>query len=173
MAERLGAVEFKGNPLTLIGNEVKVGDKAPDFEVIDNGLSPAKLSAYSGKVVVISSVPSLDTPVCDMETREFNKRAGTLGDDVAMLTISMDLPFAQARWCGAAGISHVTTLSDYRDAKFGMIYGLLIKELHLLARAVIVVDRKGTVRYIELVKEVTNEPNYDAALNAVNKCLAD
>jgi thioredoxin-dependent peroxiredoxin len=173
MAKRSGAVEFKGNPLTLIGNEVKVGDKAPDFEVIDNNLSPAKLSAYSGKVVVISSVPSLDTPVCDMETREFNKRAGNLGGDVAMLTISMDLPFAQARWCGAAGVSHVTTLSDYRGAKFGMAYGLLIKELYLLARAVIVVDRKGIVRYVELVKEVANEPNYDAALAAVSKCLGD
>jgi thioredoxin-dependent peroxiredoxin len=172
MAERSGAVTFQGNPLTLVGNEVKAGDKAPDFEVLDNGLSPVKLSAYSGKVVVITSVPSLDTPVCDMETREFNKRAGKLGDDVVMLTISMDLPFAQARWCGAAGISHVTTLSDYRDANFGMTYGLLIKELRLLARAVLVVDRKGTVRYVELVKEITNEPNYDAALNAVNQCLS-
>ena len=172
MAERSGAVEFKGNPLTLIGNEVKVGDKAPDFEVLDNNLSPVKLSAYAGKVVVISSVPSLDTPVCDMETREFNKRAGKLGDGVAMLTISMDLPFAQARWCGAAGVSHVTTLSDYRDANFGMTYGLLIRELRLLARAVLVVDRKGTIRYMELVKEVTNEPNYDAALDAVSRCLA-
>jgi thiol peroxidase len=171
MAERTGAVTFQGNPLTLIGNEVKVGDKAPDFEVLDNGLSPAKLSAYNGKVVVISSVPSLDTPVCDMETREFNKRAGQLGDGVAMLTISMDLPFAQARWCGAAGVTHVTTLSDYKDANFGMTYGLLIKELRLLARAVLVVDRKGTVRYAELVKEITHEPNYDAALNAVKECL--
>jgi len=171
MTESLGAVEFKGNPLTLIGNEVKVGDRAPDFEVLDNNLTSAKLSAYSGKVLVISSVPSLDTPVCDMETREFNKRAEKLGDEVAMLTISMDLPFAQARWCGAAGISRVITLSDYRDANFGMTYGLLIKELRLLARAVLVVDRKGIVRYVELVKEVTSEPNYDAALDAVNQCL--
>jgi thioredoxin-dependent peroxiredoxin len=173
MSERSGAVEFQGNPLTLIGNEVKIGDKAPNFEVLDNALSPAALSSYAGKVIVISSVPSLDTPVCDVETREFNKRAAKLGDGVAMLTISMDLPFAQSRWCGAAGISHVTTLSDYRDANFGMSYGLLIKELRLLARAVLVVDRKGTIRYLELVKEITQEPNYDAALNAVNQCMAD
>ena len=172
MAERPGAVTMRGNPLTLVGNEVKAGDKAPDFEVIDNGLSPVKLSSYLGKVVVISSVPSLDTPVCDMETRRFNQEAGTLGENVVVLTISMDLPFAQKRWCGAAGVTHVVTLSDHRDASFGMTYGMLIKELRLLARAVFVVDKGGIVRHRELVKEIANEPNYDAALEAVNRCLA-
>lgn len=171
MAERSGAVTLHGNPLTLTGNEVNVGDKAPEFEVIDNNLSPVRFSSFKGKVAVISSVPSLDTPVCDMETRRFNKEAENLGDDVAILTISMDLPFAQKRWCGAAGVSKVVTLSDHRDANFGTSYGLLIKELRLLARAVLVVDRNGVVRYSELVKETSKEPDYDAALEAVKACL--
>ena len=172
MAERSGAITFQGNPLTLVGNEVKAGQKAPDFEVLDNGLSPVKLSSFAGKVVVISSVPSLDTPVCDLETRRFNDEAGQLGGDVVILTVSMDLPFAQKRWCGAAGVTHVKTMSDHRDAAFGMAYGVLIKELRLLARAVFVVDKAGTLRYVELVKEVTHEPDYDAALKAVQDCLA-
>ncbi|NTV42887.1 MAG: thiol peroxidase [Syntrophobacteraceae bacterium] len=172
MAERSGAITFQGNPLTLVGNEVKAGQKAPDFEVLDNGLSPVKLSSFAGKVVVISSVPSLDTPVCDLETRRFNDEAGQLGGDVVILTVSMDLPFAQKRWCGAAGVTHVKTMSDHRDAAFGMAYGVLIKELRLLARAVFVVDKAGTLRYVELVKELTHEPDYDAALKAVQDCLA-
>ncbi len=171
MTERSGAVTFQGNPLTLLGNEVRPGDKAPDFAALDNSLAPVNLSSYSGKVLVLSSVPSLDTPVCDMETRRFNSEAASLGSDVVILTISMDLPFAQKRWCGAAGVSHVTTLSDHKDASFGMNYGVLIKELRLLARAVFVVDRGGTVRYVELVKEITHEPDYDAALKAVAECL--
>lgn len=171
MTERSGAVTFQGNPLTLLGNEVRPGDKAPDFAALDNSLAPVNLSSYSGKVLVLSSVPSLDTPVCDMETRRFNSEAAGLGSDVVILTISMDLPFAQKRWCGAAGVSHVTTLSDHKDASFGMNYGVLIKELRLLARAVFVVDRSGTVRYVELVKEITHEPDYDAALKAVAECL--
>jgi thiol peroxidase len=173
MTERPGAVTMRGNPLTLVGYEVKTGDKAPDFEVIDNGLSPVRLSSYLGRVVVNSSVPSLDTPVCDMETRRFNQEAGTLGEKVVVLTISMDLPFAQKRWCGAAGATHVVTLSDHRDASFGMSYGMLIKELRLLARAVFVVDKRGIVRHLELVEEIANEPNYDAALEAVNRCLGE
>lgn len=171
MAERPGAVTFQGNPLTLLGQEVKVGDKAPEFEVLDNGLAPVKLSSYQGKIVILSSVPSLDTPVCDLETRRFNDEAARLSDDVVVLTISMDLPFAQKRWCGAAGVTRVTTLSDHKDAAFGMAYGVLIKELRLLSRAVFVVDRQGTVRYLELVKEITHEPDYDAALAAVKACL--
>jgi thiol peroxidase len=163
---------MRGQPLTLAGNEIKQGDRAPDFEVIDNSLSPVKLSSYAGKIVVIISVPSLDTPVCDLETRRFNKEAGQLSEKVVVLAISMDLPFAQKRWCGAAEVSHVTTLSDHREASFGLAYGLLIKELRLLARAVIVVDPSGTVRYLELVKEISSEPDYDAALRAVNQCLA-
>ena len=171
MAERPGAVTFQGNPLTLLGNEVKVGDKAPNFEVLDNGLAPVSLAKYQGKVVVISAVPSLDTPVCDLETRRFNDEAAKLGSDVVILTVSMDLPFAQARWCGAAGVKHVTTLSDHRDGSFGLAYGVLIKELRLLARAVFVVDRKGVIHYVELVKEMTHEPDYDSALKAVKECV--
>ena len=169
MQEYSGAVTFQGNPLTLVGNEVKVGDSAPDVEVLGNDLSPVKLSFYKGTVCVISVVPSLDTPVCDMQTRKFNEAAGNLGENVAILTISMDLPFAQARWCGAAGVDKVVTLSDHRDAAFGEAYGVLIKELRLLARAIFVVDKDGTVQYIQLVKEVTEEPDYDDVLGAVKK----
>ena len=171
MTERPGLITLKGNPLTLIGKEVQVGGKAPDFTVLDNDLEPIDLSAYAGKVKVISVVPSLDTPVCDAQTRRFNVEAGNLGDDVVILTISMDLPFAQKRWCGAAGVEKVRTLSDYRDASFGEAYGMLIKELRLLARGVLVVDRDDVVRYAKLVKEVTEEPNYDAALSALKGLL--
>jgi len=169
MKERKGIVTIKGSPLTLLGDEVMVGDKAPDFEVIDNELSPVKFSSFLGKICILSSVPSLDTPVCDMETRRFNKEAEHLSSDVAVLTISMDLPFAQKRWCGAAGVDRVQTLSDHRNASFGASYGVLIKELRLLARAVFVVDRGGIIRYRELVKEMTEEPDYDAVLKAVKK----
>ncbi|MGC9968037.1 MAG: thiol peroxidase [Syntrophobacteraceae bacterium] len=164
-------VTMHGNPLALAGNALKVGDKAPDFNVVDNGLAKTGLSSYKGKVVVISAVPSLDTPVCDVETRRFNVEAGKLGDDVAVLTISMDLPFAQKRWCGAAGVSHVTTLSDYMDANFGMAYGVLIKDLRLLARSVFVIDKDMAIRHIEIVSEITKEPDYEACLKAVGACL--
>jgi thioredoxin-dependent peroxiredoxin len=169
MAERLGATTFKGNPLTLLGHEIKVGDQAPDIEALANDLSPVKLSAYRGKTVIVSTVPSLDTAVCDMETRRFNKEAAGLGNDVAILTVSMDLPFAQGRWCGAAGIDKVKTLSDHRDAAFGNGFGVLIKELRLLARAIFVIDKQGVVRYIQLVKEMTTEPNYDEVITAAKK----
>jgi thiol peroxidase len=171
MKERAGVITMKGNPLTLMGKELKVGDHAPDFEVLDNDLTPVRLSSFKGKVCVVSAVPSLDTPVCDMETRRFNEEAGTLSSDVRILTISMDLPFAQKRWCGAAGVDKVITLSDHRDGSFGTTFGVLIKELRLLGRAVFVLDRKGTIRYIQIVKEVTDEPDYDAVLEAVNKLL--
>jgi thiol peroxidase len=171
MKERAGLITMKGSPLTLIGNELKVGDAAPEFEALDNDLSPVKLSSFRGKVLVISSVPSLDTPVCDAETRRFDAEAGSLGSDVRMLTLSMDLPFAQKRWHAAAGVDQVTTLSDHRDAAFGKAYGVLIKELRLLARAVFVVDPVGTIRYIQLVKEVTEEPDYNAILDAVKKVI--
>ncbi len=164
-------VTMKGKPITLVGNALKVGDSAPDFNVVDNSLAKTGLSSYKGKVVVISSVPSLDTPVCDVETRRFNVEAGKLGDDVAVLTISMDLPFAQKRWCGAAGVTHVTTLSDYMDANFGLAYGVLIKDLRLLARAVFVIDRDNTIRHIEIVSETSKEPDYEACLKAVGACL--
>jgi thiol peroxidase len=169
MKERTGMITMKGNPLTIVGNEVKVGDEAPDFEVLSNDLSPVRLSSLRGKVCIISSVPSLDTPVCDTETRRFNEEAQKLSSDVALLTISMDLPFAQKRWCGAAGVTRVQTLSDHRDASFGTAYGVLIKELRLLARAVFVVDRNGVVQYVQLVKEITQEPDYEAVLAAVSK----
>lgn len=164
-------VTMRGNPLALEGPELRVGDKAPEFKVIDNNLAPVGLSDFKGKVVVLSSVPSLDTPVCDVETRRFNVEAGKLGPDVAVLTISMDLPFAQKRWCGAAGVSHVTTLSDHRDANFGLSYGVLIKDLRLLARAVFVVDQSNTIRHIDLVGDITNEPDYESCLKAVGNCL--
>jgi len=169
MKERAGFITMRGNPLTLTGNEVKVGEMAPDFVLLDNNLSPVKFSSFRGKTCILSSVPSLDTPVCDMETRKFNEEAARLGSDVAILTISMDLPFAQKRWCAAAGVDKVQTFSDHRDASFGIAYGVLIKELRLLARAVFVVDRKGIIQNIQLVKEVTNEPDYAAVLNALKK----
>ena len=168
MIERAGIITMKGNPLTIAGKELKVGDIAPDFEVLDNDLAPVKFSSFRGKIYVISSVPSLDTPVCDMETRRFNEEAGKLGADIRILTISMDLPFAQKRWCGAAGVDKVITLSDHRDASFGMAYGALIKELRLLARIVFVVDGEGVIRNIQVVKEQTEEPDYDSVLEAVN-----
>jgi len=171
MQERTGIITMKGNPLTLLGPELKLGDKAPDFEVLDNNLKPVSLAAYQGKVCVIVSVPSLDTPVCDLETRRFNQETAELGQDVAILTISMDLPFAQKRWCGAAGVDKVVTLSDHRQASFGAAYGALIKELRLLARMVFVVDRKGVIRYIQVVKEVGQEPEYASALEAVKKLI--
>jgi thiol peroxidase len=136
---------------------------------LNNELKPVALSDYKGKVVVISSVPSLDTPTCDMQTRRFNSEAANMGDDVVILTVSMDLPFAQSRWCGAAGVEQVITLSDHREAAFGEAYGLLIKELRLLGRAVLVLDRQGVVRYSQLVKEVSEEPDYEAALAAVKE----
>ena len=167
MIERTGVVTIHGNPLTLVGEAVKVGAPAPDVELLDNDLKPVRLSTYRGKTLVIASVPSLDTPVCDLETRRFNDEAANLGADVEMVTVSMDLPFAQKRWCGAAGVKRLRTLSDHRDAAFGLAYGVLIKELRLLARAVFIVDREGTVRYEQLVKEVANEPDYDAVLQAL------
>ena len=169
MDERTGIITMRGNPLILVGNQVKVGDAAPDFVVIDNNLAPVKFSSYRGKTCIISSVPSLDTPVCDTETRKFNEDASRLGSKISILTISMDLPFAQKRWCGAAGVEKVQTLSDHRDASFGTAYGVLIKELRLLARAIFLVDQKGMIRYIQLVKEVTTEPDYQALWDALKK----
>ena len=169
MKERTGIIMMKGNPLTLLGNEVNVGEGAPDFIALDPNLTPIKLSSYRNKICVISSVPSLDTPVCDMETRKFNEEASKLGDRIQILTISMDLPFAQKRWCGAAGVSKIQTLSDHRDAQFGLAYGVLIKELRLLARAVFLLDQKGILRYTQLVKETTNEPNYEEIWGELKK----
>jgi thiol peroxidase len=171
MEERSGIVTMKGNPLVLLGKEVKSGDTAPDAELVSNDLSSVKLSSYRGKVCIISAVPSLDTPVCDMETRRFNTEAAGLGDDVVILTISTDLPFAQKRWCGAAGVDKVVTLSDHRTVEFGEAYGVLIKGLRLLTRAVFVVDKGGVVQHVEIVKEVAEEPDYAAVIDAVKKLV--
>ena len=171
MEERKGAVTFKGGPLTLIGPEPKVGQAGPDCELVGNDLSTVRLSDFAGKVRVIASVPSLDTPVCDTETRRFNVAAGELPADVKVLTVSMDLPVAQARWCGAAGVDNVVTLSDHRAAAFGAAYGVLIKSLRLLARAVFVLDAEGIIRYLQLVGETSDEPDYDAALKAVKALI--
>jgi thiol peroxidase len=167
MEERKDIITMKGQPLTLVGKEVKVGEQAPDFEVLANDLSAVNLASYKDKVCIISSVPSLDTSVCDTMTRRFNQEAVNLGSDVVVLTISMDLPFAQKRWCGAADVKNVQTLSDHRDASFGTAFGVLIKELRLLGRAVFVVDKEGIVRYLQIVSELTNEPDYEAVLQAV------
>ena len=171
MAERTGLVTMKGNPVTLVGDEVGVGQPAPEVELVANDLSAVKLSSFRGKVCILTSVPSLDTPVCDIETRRFNEEAHALGDGVVVVAVSMDLPFAQARWCGAAGAQNVQTLSDHRAATFGTSYGVLIKGLRLLARAVFVLDKDGIVRYQELVPEITAEPDHEAALQAARELL--
>ena len=171
---RSGAVMFRNNPVTLSGSEIKAGAAAPDFAAVDNGLQAVKLSGNHGKVIVLSSVPSLDTQVCDTETRRFNQEASGLSG-VEVWTISMDLPFAQKRWCGAAGITHVKTLSDFRDHAFAQNYGVLIKDgplAGLLARAVFVVGKDGKVKHVEYVKEITTEPNYEAALAAARQAAA-
>lgn len=171
MEQRKGIITVHGNPLTLIGSELSVGDMAADFEVLDGDLATVKLSDFAGKVRIICSVPSLDTPVCDIETKKFNEHAASLGDGVVILTLSMDLPFAQKRWCGAEGVENIRALSDHRQADFGRKYGVLIKELRLLARAVFVVDKNGAISYMEIVPELTNEPNYDTAVEAAKKLL--
>jgi len=167
MSQRPGAVTFKGNPMTLVGNEVKPGDKAPDFQLVGTDLSEKRLADFKGKTIVLNVVPSLDTPVCDKQTRRFNEEAAKLGNDTVIVTVSKDLPFAQKRWCAAAGIDKVVPLSDYKHNSFGQQYGLLIQELGLLARAVLIVDKQGKVQYVQLVKEVATEPNYDEALQKV------
>lgn len=169
MDERKGLVTMKGNPVTLVGHEVKVGQMSPDFVVIDNTLSPVSFSSYRGKICIVSSVPSLDTPVCDLETKMFNEEAARLDPSIVILTISMDLPFAQKRWCAAEGVERLQTLSDHRDASFGTAFGVLIKEFRLLARAVFLVDPQGVIQYIQLVKEIGDEPDYEAIWNALKK----
>ena len=163
----MAQVTFKNGPVTLIGNEVKVGDQAPDFKVLANDLSEVTLKDSEGKIRLFSVVPSLETGVCDKQTRTFNEAAANLGENVVIYTVSMDLPFAQKRWCGAAGIDNVVTVSDHRDASFGEAYGVHMKELRLLARSIFVVDETGKVTYVEYVPEGTDHPNYDAAIEAV------
>ncbi len=169
--ERQGVVTFRGNPLTLLGPDLQVGEKAPDFRVVDTDLNPVSLSDFSGKVVLISVTPSLDTPVCDLQGRKFNELAAGLSDDVVVVNISVDLPFAQRRWCGANNIDRIKVLSDYQERDFGLKYGVLIKELKLLARSVWIVDKDGVIRYKQIVPEVTNEPDYDAAMKALKEIV--
>ncbi|MEG0295653.1 MAG: thiol peroxidase [Clostridium sp.] len=158
-------IKFKNNPVTLEGTEVKVGDIAPDFTLTNNSLAPITLKDTKGKRILVV-VPSIDTGVCDMEVRKFNEEASNL-NNVTIYTISMDLPFAQSRWCGNSGIDKVITLSDYKDRIFGKNYGVYIKELGLLARAIFVIDENNKITYVEYCEEVSSEPNYEAALNAV------
>lgn len=166
-----GSVTFVGREMPLRGHPVQVGDKAPDFTVLANDLTPRSLKDYAGKIIIISTVPSLDTGVCDLQTRRFNSEMASLSDEVVILTISCDLPFAQSRWCGAAGVKSLETLSDHRDLSFGLAYGLVIEPLRLLARAVLVIDRHGSIVYKEIVPEVTHEVNFAAALTAARALL--
>jgi thiol peroxidase len=169
--ERPGATTMRGNPLTLIGPELKVGDKAPDFKLVDNSLKNVSLADTGHNVRIISVVPSLDTPVCDAQTKRFNEEAAKL-PGVDILTVSMDLPFAQKRWCGAFGVDKVKMLSDHRDGSFGSNYGTLIKDLRIESRAIFVLDPNNTIRHVEYVKEVAEHPNYDTALSAARSATA-
>src|SRR6516162_7448502 len=163
--ERAGATTLKGNPLTLVGPELKAGDSAPDFTLVDGGLKTVTLKDTGNAVRIISVIPSLDTPVCDAQTKHFNEEAAKL-PDVEILTVSMDLPFAQKRWCGAFGVDKVKMLSDHKDASFGTNYGTLIKELRIESRAIFVLDSNNKIRHAEYVKEVADFPNYESALAA-------
>lgn len=169
--ERPGATTLRGNPLTLIGPELKPGDNAPDFSLVDNALKPVSLKDTGSHVRIISVVPSLDTPVCDAQTKKFNEEAANL-PGVDIITVSMDLPFAQKRWCGAFGVDKVKMLSDHKDASFGSQYGTLIKELRIESRAIFVLDANNKIRHAEYVKEVADFPNYEAALSAARSAGA-
>ncbi len=164
-------ITMNGAPVQVAGAELKKGEKAPDFTLVNNALGPVKKSDFEGSVLVISCVPSLDTPVCDMETRRFNMEADKLAGNVKVLTVSKDLPFAQARWCAASGVNNVITLSDYRDFGFARDYGVLLEELGLLTRAVFVLDKHSVIQYVQFVPEVTQEPDYEAVLLEVKKLL--
>src|SRR3974390_1570524 len=168
--ERPGATTMKGNPKTLVGPELKTGDAAPDFSLTDGGLKTVTLKDTGNQVRIISVVPSLDTPVCDAQTKHFNEAAANL-PGVDIITVSMDLPFAQKRWCGAFGVDKVKMLSDHKDGSFGSAYGTLIKELRIESRAIFVLDRKNQVRHAEYVKEVADFPKYEAALSAARNAL--
>ena len=163
--ERAGATTMRGNPMTLVGPELKAGDKAPEFTALDNGMKPVKLSDTGHKMRIFSVVPSLDTPVCDAQTKRFNEEAGKLAD-VDIYTVSMDLPFAQKRFCNAFTLDKVKMLSDHRSGSFGEHYGTLIKHMRIESRAIFVLDKDNTIKYVEYVKEVADYPNYEAALAA-------
>ncbi len=169
--ERKGITTMKGNPMTLVGPELKPGDKAPDFTVLDQTMAPKTLRDFDGKFKVISVTPSLDTPVCDLQIHWFNEDAANQPKDVAVLNISMDLPFAIKRFCATGGIDKAVALSDHRDASFGTNWGVLMKELRLLARSIFVVDKENVIRYAQIVPEQTAEPDYDAALSALKALM--
>ncbi|WIV20648.1 thiol peroxidase [Paenibacillus polygoni] len=169
--ERSGVATFKGSPLTLIGPELKAGDPAPNFTLNKDLLTEVTLSDYAGKIKLISVVPSLDTGVCDAQTRRFNEEAASLGENVVILTVSADLPFAQARWCGAAGVDKVVTLSDYKTNSFGQAYGVLIKEFALDMRSIFVIDANDKITYVEYLAEMAEPPNFEAAIQAVKELL--
>ena len=169
--EKKRTVKMNGKPLALAGWPVGVGDRAPDFNLQDNDLVEKTFSDYRGKILIISAVPSLDTPVCELQTRRFNQAAAGLSKDVMVLTVSMDLPFAQKRWCASSGLEGVITLSDHRHSSLGWAYGILIEDLRLLARSVFVVDKEGIVRHAQLVDDITKEPDYDGVLKAVTELL--
>lgn len=171
MTKTDNTVTMRGNPLMLSGSLPKIGDKAPDFHVADNDLKAISLKDFAGSILILSSVPSLDTPVCDMETRRFNAEAAHLDPSIRILTISMDLPFAQKRWCGAAGVDQVITLSDHHQASFGLAYGVLIPALRLLARAVFVLDKNHIIRHVQLVPEIAEEPDYASVLAAAKQLV--
>ncbi|HQB12667.1 MAG TPA: thiol peroxidase [Candidatus Omnitrophota bacterium] len=163
--ERKNAVTFQGTPLTVVGPELKVGDAAPDFYVVDHALKTVTLKSSQGQIRLVSAVPSIDTPVCELQTKRFNSEAAKLPADIVLMTVSMDLPFAQARWCATAGIDRMQMVSDYQAASFGQAYGVLIKELRLLARSVFVIGPDDRIKYVEYVKEVTHHPDYDKVLS--------
>ncbi|MBU0760026.1 MAG: thiol peroxidase [Candidatus Omnitrophica bacterium] len=170
--ERKNAITMKGNPLTLLGESIKVGQEAKNFKALDQGLKEVSLDSFKGKIKLIASVPSLDTPVCDTEIKRFNDEAAKLSKDLVIIFISMDLPFAQKRFCQMNSINKVKTLSDHRDADFGMKYGVLIKELRLLARALFIIDRSDIIRYVQLVPELSSPPDYDATIVELKKITA-
>lgn len=162
-------VTVNGNPLTLAGNELKVGDKAPNFVLMNNNMKEVTLEHYAGKVLVIATLPSLDTPTCDMEVKRFNNEAIKMSDDIQILAISMDLPFAQKRWCANAGVDRVHTLSDYKTGQFSIDYGLLIEEMQLSARAVFILDKNHNINYIQFVSDISKEPDYEEVLRALKE----
>ncbi|OFX89058.1 MAG: lipid hydroperoxide peroxidase [Bacteroidetes bacterium GWF2_33_16] len=171
MEKNKSKVKFKNNPVTLVGNEIKVNNKAPDFTVLNNSLEQVKLSDYKGKVKILSIYPSIDTGICSKQAHTFNNEAGKLEKDIIILSLSNDLPFALTRFCGAEGINNLVTLSDHKDLDFALKYGFLIEELRLLARGIVVIDKLDVVRHVEFVPEITTEPNYESALNIAKSCI--
>ncbi|MBF0451222.1 MAG: thiol peroxidase [Candidatus Magnetomorum sp.] len=171
MQEQTGIVTLRGTPMTLIGAPLVEKKSPPDVQLLSNDLSPVRLSDYKGNICLISAVPSLDTPICDMQTRRFNQETLQIGGHVRVLTISVDLPFAQKRWCGASGLDHVITLSDHRETAFGIAYGVLMKEVRLLARSIFILDTSGILQYQQIVSEIGSEPDFNAALDALKQIV--